>query len=390
MNTRFTNVRVVTPTTIEGRDLLVDAAGRITALVDRDSPVPGMLRKVDLGGQIAFPGMVDVLTHGFGHHLYVDAEADCLAASSRALPRHGVTAFAPSVTSKAEADLMAILAELGRQCGHDDMAGARVLGIHSEGPCFGSAGAHNPDWLQLPSRRLAEAMIDAAEGHLAFVTLAPELPGAEDFCRALRAQNVRVHLGHSKAPADGVPTYADWGVDGVTHIYDVFTPAEIVEPGRYPYSLADACLSEPRLGLGLICDGVHVLPPQVRLLGHLPLDRVFLETDSMKFTGLPPGEFELYPGCVVRTSDTDAARGPDGTLAGSCLTSDRALRNWVAWTDSDLPRASHAASLNPARQAGRDADLGSLEAGKFADFIVLDDDLQVLATYVGGSRVYES
>jgi N-acetylglucosamine-6-phosphate deacetylase len=233
-------------------------------------------------------------------------------------------------------------------------------------------------------------MVKAAGGSLAFVTLAAELPGASDFVRVLRQAGVNVHLGHTKAPPEGVESYADWGIDGVTHIYDTFYPATVIEGGVYPLSLADACLAEPRLGLGLICDGVHVLPTQVRLLGQLPPDRVFLETDSMKFTGLPPGEFELYPGCVVRTSENSAARTLKGGLAGSCLTSDRGLRNWVKWTRCDLPRASLAASLNPARRAGRSADLGSLEPGKFADFIVLDDELNVKATYVSGHCVFGS
>ena len=172
-------------------------------------------------------------------------------------------------------------------------------------------------------------------------------------------------------------------------MFDVFFPAEVNEPGLYPMSLADAVMAEPRLCMGLICDGVHTLPLQAQLLTQLPPDRLFLETDSMKSTGLPPGRFELYPGTWARTAPDGCIRLESGGLAGSILTSDLGLRNLIDFSGIDLPRASHAACLTPARLLGLDGDLGSLEVGKQADLVLLDpEDLAVRATYIAGEGVF--
>jgi N-acetylglucosamine-6-phosphate deacetylase len=387
MSSRLQQVQLVVPGGTVHRELAIDDHGRIAALPAPGTPLAPGEQPLDGRGAIAFPGLIDVLTHGFDVHLYGDAEPTAIAANSRALPRCGVTAFAPSVVSQSVEKLLDILGRLAQSIAEP---GARVLGLHSEGPCIASPGAHKADSLLQPSARLAEQMVAAARGRLAFTTLAPELPGAAAFCRVLREAGVGLHVGHSRATPADVPGFAALGISGVTHMYDVMFPATPTEPGVYPLSFADALLAEPALCLGLICDGVHAHPRQVQLLAQLPAERLFLETDSMKFTGLPSGQFELYPGMVVTTSATQAARTADGGLAGSCLTADQGLRNLLAFTGMPLHRAACATSLNPARLAGRERDLGSLEVGKCADFVLLaPGDLTVLATYVGGRCVYQ-
>lgn len=383
---RFVNVSTVTPASVDNHDILVDD-GRIVGLLAPGEAGPDGCDSIDGGGAYAYPGMLDVLTHGFGEHLYSDAEPGGVAACSRILPKHGVTGFAPSVPSHNEQALMKMLGALA-----DEMQspGARALGIHSEGPCLASAGAHAPENLIHPSAELAEKMLDAAKGKLAFVTLAPELPGAEGFCRVMNRAGVGLHLGHSCAKAEDVPRFPDMGITGVTHMYDVMVAGQITEGGRYPFSLADALLAEEQLALGVICDGVHVEPMQVKLLSIAAPDRIFLETDSMKFSGLEPGNFELYPGMTVTTSLDNAARGPQGGLAGSCITSERALQKLLEYSDLDLSAASRATSLLPARLAGLEHELGSLEKGKAADIVLLDKEtLEVQATYVAGKNVYQ-
>lgn len=379
------NVRVVTPGGIVDRDILVDATGVIRELVERGTVVPDATT-TDGHGCYAYPGMIDVLTHGYGEHHYGDAEPDGVAANSRVLLRHGVTAFVPSVLSKQEAELMPLLQKLATA---DKGDGARVLGLHSEGPCFAAPGAHKADNLALPTAALAEKMIAAADGQLRFVTVAPELPGAEAFAEVMRNANVGMHLGHSRALPHDVGRYVDMGVDAVTHMFDVMITAKVSEPGVYPVSLPDALMAEPRICLGLICDGVHADPIQVRQLAQLPIDRLFLETDSMKYTGLPPGRFELDAGVWVTTTVDRATRMDCGGLAGSTLTSDQALRNLIAFTGMDLARAAIATSLNPARLAKCADQLGSLEPGKQADIVLLDDALAVQATFVAGEPKWE-
>jgi len=162
--------------------------------------------------------------------------------------------------------------------------------------------------------------------------------------------------------------------------------------GVHIVSLTDALLAEPTLALGLICDGIHVDPQLVRLLAQLPADRVFLETDAMKFAGTPGATFEFYPGYVVTSAPGKAVREQNGGgLCGSSLTPDEAMRNYLRFSGKDLSQVACATSLVPARVLGMERDIGSLERGKLADFAVLDPlTLAVAATVVGGKELWRA
>jgi N-acetylglucosamine-6-phosphate deacetylase len=160
--------------------------------------------------------------------------------------------------------------------------------------------------------------------------------------------------------------------------------------GLHAFSITDALLAERHLPLGLICDGIHVQPKLMKLLAQLPADRVFLETDANKHAGGAEAEFEFYPGYWVRSAPGRAVVDRKGGLAGSSLTPDEAMRNYVALAGADLTRTAFATSLVPARVLGMQKDIGSIEVGKLADFAVLTPgSLEVEATYVGGKRLYE-
>lgn len=379
------NVQVVTPNGIFCQNLVVNREGRIEKLIPSTETSFQDGEQIDGKGCYAFPGMVDVLTHGYGPYLYIDAEKNAILENSLTLAKHGVTAFAPSLTSLPLSQHLETLEKLSKTL---KSQGARILGIHSEGPCFGAAGAHNPDNLILPSEELAHQLLERANGNLKFITLAPELEGSEIFIKIMNENKVSVHFGHSNATPELIPRLVDMGVHAVTHMYNVMKPAEIESPGVYPLSTADALIAEKDLCLGLICDGVHTSEGQVKLLAQLSKDRVFLETDSMKYTGLPPGEFELFPGAMVKTTRGKGAWLDEG-LAGSTVTSDDALRNFIEFGGVDLVHASYAASLNPARLAGMEKDLGSLEVGKYADIVLLHpQSLGVMATYVSGKEIF--
>jgi|GEM_PF-684462 len=378
------NISVVFPDRISKQDLWIDKAGRISpplALPEFD------LERIDGQGCFAYPGMIDVLTHGFGEHHYGDANPNAIRENSLLLPKHGVTAFAPSIISQEKHTHLHILRQLSLSI---ESPGARVLGLHSEGPCFAQAGAHSVDNLILPSEKLAHEILEACEGNLAFLTLAPELEGADLFCRILSAEGVGLHAGHSKALSSDVARWPDRGIQCATHLFNVPAPLPPApEPGLSAVSLCDAIMSQPGLACAVICDGIHVDPIHIQLLTQLPLDRLVLETDSMKGSGKPDSQSEIYPGEWIQVCADSASRTSDGGLAGSSLTSDRALRNLIKFTGISLSQASHATSLNPARLAGRDHDLGSLEMGKQADIILLTpDQLNVTATWVGGKKVF--
>jgi N-acetylglucosamine-6-phosphate deacetylase len=207
----------------------------------------------------------------------------------------------------------------------------------------------------------------------------------------MKAAGVSIHFGHSQAKPDDVARYVSWGIDGVTHMYNVMRTLEPDESGVHVFSLPDALLAEPGLALGVIADGIHVHPKLLQLLAQLPPDRVFLETDANKYAGGEDTEFEFYPGYWVRSARGLAVRDRNGGLCGSSLTPDEAMRNYISMAGADLVRAAHAASLVPARVIGMERDLGSIEAGKLADFVVLDPDgLRVLETVIGGQSMYRS
>ena len=385
---RWTDVRIVTPERIAEMDLLTEG-DRIAALIPRDAPTGEDVRRHDGGGAWLYPGIIDLLQHGMDLHLYSEVEPGAVDAASRVLLRYGTTAFLPSIGCMPPASFDRTLAGLADEC--RKATGARVPGLHSEGPCFALTGAHNPANLDRPDAALAGRMLAAADGMLAAVTVAPELPGAGPFIRALRAAGVSIHLGHSKAAPEDIPRYLGWGVGAVTHMFDVMPNLPPDGTGVHPFSLPDALLAERGLPLGVVADGIHCHPKLLALLAQLPRDRVFLETDAMKHAGRPATEFEFYPGYRVTSAPGRAVRDAKGGLCGSSLTPDEAMRNYIRMGGADLVQAGWATGLVPARVLGRAAEMGSIEPGKLADFALLDPgSLTVRATVVGGTELWRA
>ena len=386
---RFTNVTLVTPIGKKNQDLLVKD-DLIVDIVDRDSSVSDDFQIYDGEGNYIFPGMIDVLQHGFLNYLYGHAEENCTVDNAKLLPEVGVTGFLPSTPCLPPEETRELLNNLSNDI-DKSKEGARILGIHSEGPCFALPGAHNPKNLRNPSLELAEELIDATHGKLKAVTIAPEMEGSEVFIKRLKKDSISIHLGHSGANPEDVPMFADWGVDAVTHMYDALPTYPADDTGVHVLSLTDALIAESRIALGLICDGIHVHPQLVELLSHLPNDRVFLETDSVKGSGSPvPVKFEFYPGrwCTV---EKGKASTYDGLLAGSSLTSIEGLQNYLKYSKKSISQVSIAASLVPARIIGLDDKIGSIEKNKLADFILLrKDDLEITETFIAGKSVYKS
>ena len=386
---RFTNVTLVTSTSLENKDLLT-SGDRIEALIDRNESISEDWLSINGNDHYIFPGMIDLLQHGFLDYLYNDAASNCIVNNSHDLPKVGVTGFLPSISSIPPETTANVLTTLAKEC---DLAkeGTRILGIHSEGPCFALAGAHNPKNLLNPSIPLAEKLIEGAMGKLKAVTLAPEMHGSEEFIKKMKKEGVSVHLGHSGANPIDVPRFIDWGVDAVTHMYDALPTYPHDDTGVHVLSLTDALIAESRIALGVICDGIHVHPQLVELLSHLPSDRVFLETDSNKYAGREGvSEFEFYPGRVC-ISEKGKACTYNGMLAGSSLTSIEAMQNYFKFSKKSLSQVSIATSLMPAKIIGIDNKLGSIEKEKLADFILLDKkNLEISETYISGNLVYKS
>ncbi len=359
-------------------------AGRIAAIeAARATPHarPADLA-LDAEGLLLAPGFVDLQCNGA-------AGIDLAVAPHRlwevaaALPRWGVTSWLPTIISSPPSVTAAALATLGGGPG-DGAVVAQPLGLHLEGPFLSPArrGAHASRHLRHPDPSTAAGW-SAATG-VAMVTIAPELPGALDLITSLVAREVVVALGHSDASADVAAAAVDRGATMVTHLFNAMAPLH----HRAPTLVAQA-LADERLSAGLIADGLHVDPLVVTAAWRALGERLVLVTDAVGALGAPPGRRTIGDGVGTVTIDDRGVRLADGTLAGSNLSMDAAVRNLAAWTGCGLERAVAAATTAPARVLGRTA-LTRVVEGAPADLVLLTPGGEVAATIVGGAVAHRS
>ena len=360
--------------TAEGRidaDLTIDA-GHITALDPTRAP-----GDVDATGCLVAPGFVDLQCNG-ALGLDLASEPDRLWEVAAALPRWGITAWLPTIVTAPPGTIDRALDALAAP---PTGPHARALGLHLEGPFLADPrrGAHPPKLLRPPT--LADLDRWTPEHGVALVTLAPELPGAAEVIAALVHRGVVVSAGHTAATAEQALAAIDAGVTWVTHLFNAMEPLHHRAPG-----LPGVALADPRLAAGVIADGIHLHPVTVAAAHRALGPRLTLVTDAVGALGLPPGDTALGQ-ARVRVDPDGSVRLPDGTLAGSALSMDQAVRNLRAWTGCDPDTAIAAATANPARVLRR-TDVGHLAVGRPADVVVLDDALHVVATVTAGELAY--
>jgi N-acetylglucosamine-6-phosphate deacetylase len=338
---------------------------------------------LDVSGLVVAPGLVDLQCNGAAG-IDLTAEPERLWEVAAVLPRRGVTAWLPTIVSSPPEVRARALAAW--RAGPPPGAGpvAAPLGLHLEGPFLAPErrGAHDRRHLVPPSVGLVEDEGWSAEAGVALVTLAPELPGALDVVRRLVAAGVVVAAGHSSATAAEARAAADAGVTWVTHLFNAMAPLHHRAPG-----LAGVALADPRLRVGLIADGLHVDPTVVAVAARALGDRLTLVTDAVAALGAPPGPVRL--GSATARVEGGAVRLADGTLAGSALSLDRAVRNLAAFADLPLATAVRAATATPAAVLGLD-DRGAVVPGARADLVVLTPDGEVVVTIVGGRVAHDA
>lgn len=332
-----------------------------------------------LGGEgfVVGPGFVDLQVNGYAGQDAADG-ADAIAEIARRLPATGVTGFLPTVISGPFPAMLAACEAARVQV----EGGARVLGIHLEGPFLNPEknGAHDRSFLVCPDADAVRAMI-AERPRL--VTIAPELPGAMDAIAALVEAGVVVSVGHSTATFDTARRAYAKGARFTTHLFNAMSPWRHREPG-----VPGAALATDGVVAGLIADGVHIHPAMLDAVVKLRAPQgLALTTDMVAAAGAPPGRYRL--GTLDVISDGRRVTLEDGTLAGASATMDELVRVVAGLPSGGLDVAVEMAAQTPARVLGEDR-MGRIEVGGAADLVLLDDELRVRLTMVGGEEVYRA
>lgn len=380
--------RAVLPSGVIEESLVLVTEGRIAWVgeASQNEPPPGA-RHLDARGLTVAPGFIDTHVHGSDGFDVMDADADGIRAIGRHLATFGVTAWLPSTVSARHEELFRAVTRCREACERPGGSlGARIVGIHVEGPYINPVrkGAQPLEGIRDPDADECLELLDAAGGLTRVMTLAPEIPGGLDLIGLLVAEGIIASVGHSDADYEMALAAIDAGATHATHLFNGMPPLHHRKPG-----LAAAVLNERELIAEVIPDGLHLAPETVRLAVRAKgPDGIALITDATAAVGRPDGEHTLGSHRVIVKGDLCLL--PDGTIAGSMLTMNRAAGNAVAFTGCSLAEAIHMATLVPARIAGVADRKGSLEAGKDADLVLLRPDFTVAATMIEGRWAYES
>ncbi len=385
MPTIFTSATVITPfKTIENGMVVVNDQGKIEYAGDRSNAPVIEGKKFDLKGKIISPGFIDIHVHGgkgvtFGMgDLAEDLEKYSLWAAS-----NGVTGFLMSIAGpdaeSTKALIRAYVPLLEKGC-----SGASAHGLHLEGPFLNPEkhGAFNTAWLRSPSPEEAKQYLEQGKGWVKQMTLAPELPNSAEIAAAYRKAGVVAALGHSNTDYEFASQALKGDFTHVTHTFNAQSSFSHRTPG-----VIGAVLTSNKVTGELIADGVHIHPGAMKvLLRCLGKDRIVLITDAMPAAGLHDGQYELI-GQQIMVKDGKATL-EDGTIAGSTATLNQCVNNMHTLAGASLQEAIQMASCNPAAVIGATQTTGSLETGKQADLIVIDEKVDVYLTMIKGKIVH--
>ncbi|RLK62748.1 N-acetylglucosamine-6-phosphate deacetylase [Atopobacter sp. AH10] len=340
---------------------------------------------VDYSDFSVAPGLVDTHIHGFMGYDVMDNDAEGLRVIAEGLPSCGVTSWLPT-TLTADHDLLKEVCQTIKNF-KGNAKSAKIRGIFFEGPyfCEEHKGAQNPKYMTDPNSDELDEWQEAAGGLLKKIAIAPERPGSVEFTRHAREKGIFIALGHSGATYEECLKAVDAGANIFVHVFNGMRGLHHREPG-----VVGAAMNCKETYGELICDGYHVQPGACEcLMNAHGRDRIALITDCMRAGGLGDGKSTLGEFEVI-VKDGAARLANSGSLAGSVLQLIHGVKNVVDWEIATPQEALHMATLSPAKSVKIDDVCGKIAAGYAADFIVLNDDLELQATYIDGEKVYQA
>jgi len=369
------NVSLILP-----HKIIEDGALLFSNKIEKIYSVPPIeLKNVDIidgkGGYLS-PGFIDIHIHGSGGSDTMEANREALENISRTIIKNGVTSFLPTTMTMNESDIKKALSNV-KKMKEEGLKGAQPLGVHMEGPFINKEykGAQNDKNISVPYFDLIEEYFDIIK----IITMAPEIEGAKEFMEKADKKGITISVAHSAANYEQIKEAGSWGLSHVAHLFNAMTGLHHRKPG-----IVGAALNG-EMTVELIADYVHINPAVLELVTKTKdLEKIILVTDSMEAGGLEDGEYSLG-GQKVFVKNGEA-RLEDGTIAGSVLTLDKAVKNMLNATKLDLNEIINMVTLNPAKLIGLDHKIGQLKEGLKADLVLLNKNLEVKKIFKDGKE----
>ncbi|HEY4052524.1 MAG TPA: N-acetylglucosamine-6-phosphate deacetylase [Terriglobales bacterium] len=365
---------------IEQPVVLIEGKSVVKVGSRTEAEIPAGATHIDYGDCVLAPGLVDIHIHGSAGHDVMQSDKQGLRRMEEFLAQRGITSYFPTTVAAPLDTTLRALEWMANtiESSQADSGRAQALGIHLEGPflSYVRRGVHLPENLLQPSIATFEKFWEAARGHIRIMTIAPELTSASELIAEASKRGVCVSVGHSDADLATTRAAVAAGARHATHTFNAMRPLDHRAPG-----ILGEVLSNPSVSADVIADGIHVHPTVVRFLLEAKGEQgAVLITDAMSAAGMPDGPYRLG-GMDVEVKDGRVTR--DGSLAGSVLTLDRAVRNVMEFAGWDLQKAVRIASFNPA-QVSSAKGKGEIKAGADADLVALTENGEVRGTMVRG------
>jgi len=375
--------KIYTPFELWDESCVLVSEGKIVGIKEQKEVDPSEYDIVNFKKSIIVPGFIDIHTHGVVGHDSMETDIKIFNTESKFYAKHGVTSFVPTTMAQSKKDTMLAIKTI-REASYLKMAGAKIIGIHLEGPYFNleKKGAQPGKYIRDADLDELQDFMKASNNFVVIVSLAPEIEKALEAIRFLSGRGITISLGHTNATYEEANRGIDAGATHATHIFNGMRPYHHREPG-----VVGAVLLDNRVTCEVIADLIHLHPRTIELTYKLKgPDRMILVSDSMGATGLNDGNYQLG-GEKVIVKDS-VARLENGSLAGSTLTLDKALRNIVNVVGIPFKDALRMITYNPTREISLERNIGSISIGKMADLVVLDELLKVKATFIEGKMVF--